>query len=74
MTIGKMRFFFYSNEHLPVHVHVELYGKICRIELATLKVTDKGGFKKHQLTKIVSIVKKNTKTIKEAWDGHFTEE
>ncbi|MGZ8545858.1 MAG: DUF4160 domain-containing protein, partial [Sulfuricurvum sp.] len=34
------RFFFFSDEHLPKHVHIEKSNKYMRIELETLKVTD----------------------------------
>jgi hypothetical protein len=33
-------FFFFSDEHLPKHVHIEKAEKYIRVELETLIVTD----------------------------------
>ena len=34
------KFFFYGNEHMPVHIHVEKGNGYARIEPATLAVTE----------------------------------
>ena len=33
LRIFGLRFFFYLDEHLPIHVHVECGGKLAKIEI-----------------------------------------
>ncbi|MFZ4580276.1 MAG: DUF4160 domain-containing protein [Myxococcota bacterium] len=35
------KFFFYANEHMPLHVHVTRGGGYAKIDLATLAVSDR---------------------------------
>ncbi len=32
------RFFFFSNEHTPKHIHIQKQGKYAKIDLETLKL------------------------------------
>lgn len=53
------RFFFYSNEHLPKHIHVS--GKDCevKIELDSINLVYNFGMKKNDLRKVLKIVTQN---------------
>ncbi len=53
------RFYFYSNEHLPKHIHIENGNGYARIELDTLDITDNYNFKSKELKLIVKLVKEH---------------
>ena len=65
------RFYFYSNEHLPEHIHIENGDKYARIILETLEVTDSYNLKQKEVKLIVELVKENRQKIKGAWNEHF---
>ncbi len=68
-TIFGLRFFFYSDEHLPIHVHIENgdgRAKICvspKIELV-----ENRGIKPADLRKAIEIVGIYQAEIIEKWD------
>jgi len=71
-TEDGFRFFFYSNEHRPIHVHVSHGGgeavfEIC--ENVTLKEAQ--GMSIKHLTKAQRLVKQNLELIKEKWNVFF---
>lgn len=68
---SQFEFFFYSNDHRPIHVHVRVGDRSCRIETKSMKVTRIKGFTTRQIKKIVEIVRENESLIEEAWDEHF---
>ncbi|OYX17887.1 MAG: hypothetical protein B7Z16_09555 [Algoriphagus sp. 32-45-6] len=47
------RFFFYSNDHLPRHVHVEKAKNVCKFELDPLALIRNTGFKASELREIL---------------------
>ena len=65
------RFFFYSDEHLPSHIHVEKGEAYARIELDTLEVTDTYRISSKELKKILHIIREYHDDFKEAWNAHF---
>jgi hypothetical protein len=67
------RFYFYSNEHLPEHIHVENGDAYARVELDSLEVTDRYGANSKELKKIVKVVRDNRAKIKGAWHDYFSE-
>ena len=72
-TEDGFRFFFYSNEHLPIHVHVLYGGGEAVFEIGngvTLKETR--GMSVKDLTKAQRLAKKNIKLIKEKWNVFFS--
>lgn len=52
-----MRFFFYSLEHLPIHVHVENGDGRAKINVKSLEIVENQGIKPKDLKKAVQIVK-----------------
>ena len=46
-----MRFFFYSLEHLPIHVHVENGDGRAKIDVKTLEIIENHGMKPRDLKK-----------------------
>ena len=67
------RFYFYSNEHLPEHIHVEKGDIYLRVVLETLEVTDSYAVNSKEVKKIVKLVEENRLKIKGAWNEYFNE-
>ena len=66
------RFFFFSNEHTPEHIHIEKGDMYARIEIESLKVTESYNLSSKDLKKLVTLVKNNKDKLKGAWDEYFT--
>ena len=65
------KFFFYANEHLPLHIHVEKGNGYARIELSTLNVTE-NYFKAAELKKVLTLVKIHRDSFVEKWYEFFS--
>ena len=59
LRIDGYRFFFFSDEHLPLHIHVEKAECYLRVELENLKLTNNYGFSSKEVQKIVAIIEEN---------------
>lgn len=68
------RFFFYSDEHLPIHVHVEYGGNDAKIEIATRKVVQNRGLKQRELKKAIQLIEMYEQEIIKAWYDYFDKE
>ncbi len=71
LRLDGYRFFFFSDEHMPEHIHVEKADSYARIELESLKVTDSYNLTSKELKNIVKLVNKNKTKLKEGWDEYF---
>ena len=71
LRIDGYRFFFFSDEHLPKHIHIEKADSYVRIELDTLKVTDSYQCNAKEIKKLVALTKEHKKALKGAWDEYF---
>ncbi len=71
LRINGFRFFFFSDEHLPFHIHVEKGDGYMRVELETLFITDNYKFSASDVKKILSIVKEHQKELIGAWNEYF---
>ena len=69
-----LRFFFYSDEHLPIHVHIEYGGNDAKIEIATRKVVQNRGLKPRELKKAAQLVEMYEEEIIKAWHDYFDKE
>jgi len=69
--IDGYRFFFFSDEHNPEHIHIEKADSYARIEIETLKVTDSYKLNSKELKKLLNLVETNKFRLKEAWDEYF---
>ena len=72
LRIDGFRFFFFSNEHTPEHIHIEKGDTYARIELKSLKVTDSYNLSSKELKKLIELVRKNKDRLKGDWDEYFT--
>ncbi|MGN1245515.1 MAG: DUF4160 domain-containing protein, partial [Muribaculaceae bacterium] len=54
------RFYFWSNEHNPIHVHVEKGDCEAKYHINPLELVENYGFKCNELKMIESIIEENT--------------
>jgi hypothetical protein len=71
LRIDGYRFFFFSDEHLPQHIHIEKADAYARVELNSLKVTDKYNLSSKELKKMIVIIKANKKLLQKGWNEYF---
>ena len=71
LRIEGYRFFFFSDEHLPKHIHIEKGDGYARIELETVKVTDSYNLNSKELKKLSRLVKQNNEKLRKAWNEYF---
>ena len=69
--IDGFRFFFFSDEHTPMHIHVEKADGYMRIELETLKVTQRQNLTNSDERKAIAIVKEHHDQFIGAWNEYF---
>lgn len=65
------RFFFYSNDHLPIHIHVEKSGKTAKFFLDPVELSSSKNFKASELREIRIIINSKIELFKEKWDEYF---
>lgn len=66
------RFFFYSNEHLPIHVHVR-HGSgeaVFNVD-PEIELRESYGMKVGELSKAQQLAEQNQTRIIEAWNEYF---
>ena len=73
LRVDGFRFFFFSDEHLPLHIHVEKAECYLRVELESIKVTDNYGFSSKEVQKIVTIIEENRTNLIGAWNEYFNQ-
>jgi hypothetical protein len=72
LRTGGYRFFFFSLEgREPPHVHVENAEKYPKIWLDPISVAQSKGFRSHELSEIIRIVRKTQGLFLERWNEHF---
>jgi len=69
-----LRFFFYSEEHLPVHVHVENGDGRAKIDVETAEVIENKGLKPKDLKRAVEAVRLYKDDIIKSWNEYFDNE
>lgn len=74
LKIDGFRFFFFSDEHNPVHIHVEKGDGYMRVNLETLKITNKKDFTKNDEKKIMTIIKEYQEKLIGAWNEYFNQQ
>ena len=68
------RFFFWSNDHEPIHVHVSKGDAEGKFNVLDLEVIDYHGFKKNELRLIESLIEENKEIIIERWKEYFNKD
>lgn len=65
------RFFFYSNDHLPVHIHIEKDNNTAKFVLEPLELVQSRGFNASELREIRKLVEENVILFKNKWNEYF---
>lgn len=65
------RFFFYVNDHLPKHIHIEKDKKTAKFNLEPLELTKSRKFNASEIREIRKLVENNTELFNQKWDEHF---
>jgi len=71
LKINGYRFFFFSNEHTPKHIHIQKQEKYAKINIENLQILDNYKFNSKELNEILKIVKENQQRFIKAWDEYF---
>ena len=67
-----MRFFFYSTEHDPIHVHVRNADGEAKFSVEVLRCIDNKGLKNKDLRLAKVLIEENKELIIKAWYAHFS--
>lgn len=70
LSFNGFKFFFYANEHEPMHIHVSKGDEYAKIELATLKV-NRNTFKSKDLKQALEITRIHQQSFAEVWRDYF---
>ena len=72
-TIEGFRFFFYSNDHAPVHVHVQHGGGEAAFEIAngSVELRESAGMKVTELRRAEEIARERVAEIERKWHERF---
>lgn len=72
LYINGFRFFFWMNEHEPIHIHVEKGKCNARVVLVPeIEISYNYGFKRKELRSIIDIIICNYGKIIQAWHNAF---
>lgn len=69
-----LRFFFYSDEHLPMHVHVKNGDGKAKILIETASVVENNGLKPADVRKAVEAVEQYREDMIREWKAYFDDE
>lgn len=74
LLVDGFRFFFYSNEHLPRHVHVSRGGANAIFWLEPdISEKKSHGFTPRELRRIVDIIDEHQESLIDRWNEHFNQ-
>lgn len=65
------RFFFWSNDHEPIHVHVIKGDAEGKFNVLDFDIIENHGFKKNELRLIESLIEENREIIIGRWNEFF---
>lgn len=75
LLIFGIRFFFYPNDHEPIHVHVEYQGKSAKIQVhPEIVVIENNGLKAPTIKKAVEAVAFYQQDLIDAWHKVFSKD
>jgi len=73
LRIDGYRFFFFSDEHLPKHIHIEKAESYLRIDLEKMEVTDSYKLSSREVRKLLVLTQEHRTELLGAWDEYFGE-
>ena len=67
-----LRFYFYSNDHSPIHVHVKVENSEARYQVyPEIKLIENRGLKSRELRLAEIAIEENKDVIIARWEEHF---
>ena len=76
LKIKGLRFYFWSKDHRPMHVHIEegKGGATAKVEIEPdIRVVEVQGFSKGDMRKILKICKQAKEDFQAAWEEYFND-
>jgi hypothetical protein len=71
LFLNGFRFFFFSNEHDPAHVHVEKGDAVTKFNLIPVTLVKNEGMKPKELKQAEEMVRANQEFFLKKWNQHF---
>lgn len=68
-----LRFYFYSNEHLPIHIHVRNADGEAKFEVEEVRLVSNKGLKNKDVKLAESIIEENRTIIIKKWKEYHGE-
>jgi len=65
------RFFFYVNDHLPKHIHIEKNNKTAKFNLKPLQLVKSRKFNASEIKETRKLAENNIELFKQKWNEHF---
>lgn len=73
LRLNGFRFFFYTNEHLPKHIHVEKGEGTAKFNLFPVELVKSKRFRAYEINDIRKLVSENLELFKDKWDEYFND-
>ena len=72
LFIFGFRFYFYSDEHEPIHIHVDYGDNWCKIQLVPdVELIENHGMKRQEIKKALGVAKLYKDDFIKRWHEHF---
>ena len=71
LVLSGFVFKFYSNDHLPLHIHVLKDGHKAKFSLFPVGLIENQGFKNAEIKWMEKIIEENIEAIVEHWNNFF---
>jgi hypothetical protein len=71
LRVKGFRFFFYSNDHTPIHIHVEKDNKTAKFYLEPIELEKSRGFNAKEIGELRKLVNSNLELFKNKWNEYF---
>ncbi len=66
-----IRFFYFSNDHLPIHVHIKNADGTAKFSVSPVELIENKGIKKKDLLLAESIIEENKELIITHWNDFY---
>ena len=66
-----IRFFFFSNEYLPVHIHIRNGDGDAKFAIKPVRLLENNGMKSKDIHLAESIIEENEELIEQKWTAYF---
>ena len=66
-----IRFFFYSKEHLPIHIHISNADGEAKFTVNPIELIENKGIKNKDVKLAESIIEENAENIINYWNDYF---